>query len=77
MRSVTEKYLNRREFIKTCLRFTIGGGLVSVGFILGQRKKVDEDERDCTLKNPCQSCSKYAGCNLPRAESYRIKNREA
>jgi hypothetical protein len=62
------KYNNRREFLKTCLRFGIGGGLVFTGITLGLRKKNDNTENDsCQISSPCRGCLKYNGCSLPRA----------
>jgi hypothetical protein len=61
-------YKNRREFIKTCLRFGIGGGLVFAGIALGRRKNTGGNENEiCQFRSPCQNCSKYSGCNLPQA----------
>ena len=61
---------SRREFIKTVLRYGLGGGLVLTGAILGFREKTHEDgTSDCTLKDPCQGCSKYSGCSLPKAQN--------
>jgi len=62
------KNKNRREFIKTCLRFGVGGGLIFSGIALSLRKKSDNTGNDlCQLSSPCRGCSKYSGCNLPRA----------
>jgi len=71
-------YKNRREFIKTCFRFGIGGGLVFAGVVLGSRKKTGNNESDlCQLRSPCQNCSKYSGCTLPKAYIERkVKNPE-
>jgi len=66
------KYKNRREFIKTSLRFGIGGGLIFTGIALELRKKSDGPENDiCQLSNPCRGCSKYSGCSLPRAQNVK------
>jgi len=63
---------SRREFIKVCLRYGAGGGLFVIGAYLGFRKENPEDSpNDCTLKDPCQGCSKYAGCKLPRAQNVK------
>ena len=58
----------RREFIKTCLRFGVGGGLLFTGIVVGTRKKFVSKNNDlCQLSTPCRGCSKYSGCNLPQA----------
>jgi len=72
MNKLPFKYRNRREFIKTCLRFGIGGGLLLAGIALGRRKKTSSNESDfCQLRSPCQNCSKYSGCTLPKAHLER------
>lgn len=59
---------SRREFLKTCLRFGVGGGLIFAGIVLGTRKKTDDAESgQCYLSSPCRGCSQYTGCNLPKA----------
>jgi hypothetical protein len=69
------KLKSRREFVKDCLRFGAGGGLIVIGAILGFRDDNPEDRAgDCTLKNPCRGCSKYTGCNLPRAQNAKKTN---
>jgi hypothetical protein len=62
------KHTNRREFIKTCLRFGIGGGLIFTGAAIGLRKNEGNGETDlCQRRSPCRGCSQYSGCNLPKA----------
>jgi hypothetical protein len=56
---------NRREFIKTCLRFGVGGGLLFGGIALGLKSKTDENGL-CQFTSPCQGCGQYNGCNLPK-----------
>ena len=64
--------ISRREFVRDCLRFGAGGGLILFGVILGFRNNSkDENNDDCTLRNPCQGCNKYVGCNLPRAQNVK------
>ena len=66
------KYKSRREFLKSCLRFGVGGGLVITGLALGLRKKSDESESDlCQISSPCNGCSQYKGCNLPKAAAVK------
>jgi len=66
------KYKTRREFIKTCLRFGIGGGLIFAGIALGTRKRTDTNESDlCEITSPCQGCSQYSGCSLPKAQKFK------
>jgi len=68
MHILQSKHKTRREFIKTCLRFGVGGGLVASGIALGLRKKTESNGNDlCQLSSPCQGCSKYSGCRLPKA----------
>jgi hypothetical protein len=77
MNSNKIRLTDRRTFIRKCLRFGAGGGLVMIGAFLGFRKESPKDNNtDCTLKNPCQGCSKYQGCTLPRAEEFRLNKRE-
>ena len=64
------KYKTRREFIKTSLRFGVGGGLIFGGIALGLREKTANSENDlCQVTSPCRGCSKYSGCSLPRAQN--------
>ena len=68
MQFLQSGYKKRREFIKTCLRFGVGGGLVFVGTVLGIRKKIGLRENDpCSINPKCQNCSRYSGCILPQA----------
>ena len=63
---------SRREFIKDCLRFGLGSGLIITGAILGLRKNTrEENDGICQLSVPCQGCSKYTGCRLPRAQNVK------
>jgi len=63
---------SRREFIKTCFRFGVGGGLVFAGIILGTRERKGNEESDqCQLKSPCHGCGQYSGCDLPKALAAR------
>jgi len=63
---------SRRRFIKDCLRFGLGSGLIITGAILGLRKNTREENDDfCQLSVPCQGCSKYTGCRLPRAQNVK------
>jgi hypothetical protein len=66
---------SRREFIKTCLRFGVGGGLIFTGIVLN-RKETD-DTNGCHLISPCHSCSQYNGCKFPKALAVKdVENRE-
>jgi hypothetical protein len=72
---IYSKDKSRREFIKTCLRFGIGGGLILAGVVLGTRKKTADTESDqCYLSSPCRGCSQYYGCNLPKALAVKEGN---
>ena len=65
-------YRTRREFIKTSLRFGIGGGLIFAGVALGLRKKTDSSGNDlCEITSPCQGCSQFSGCSLPKAQNVK------
>jgi hypothetical protein len=59
---------SRREFIKTCLRFGVGGGLIFTGIVLITRNETDDNKSDqCYISSPCGGCSQYSGCDLPKA----------
>ena len=65
-------YRTRREFIKTSLRFGIGGGLIFTGIALGLRKKTDSSGNDlCEITSPCQGCSQFSGCSLPKSQNVK------
>ena len=66
---------SRREFIKTCLRFSVGGGLIFAGIVLGTRNKTDDNKSEqCHISSPCGGCSQFSGCNLPKALVAREEN---
>ena len=74
MRVSQSKHKNRREFVKSCLRLGIGGGLLFTGIALGIRKKTGSNENDlCQLSTLCRGCLKYSGCILPRALTVKNK----
>jgi hypothetical protein len=61
---------SRREFIKTCLRFGVGGGLILGGVALGLREKSDNSQGDlCQFSSPCQGCGQFNGCTLPKRQA--------
>jgi hypothetical protein len=66
---ISSQNIDRREFIKTCLRFGIGGGLITTGLIISTRDKTGSGSSDiCQINSPCQGCSQFSGCSLPKAE---------
>ena len=55
---INSKKIDRREFVRTSLRFGIGCGLVVTGIMLGTRKKSASYESDlCQISSPCMACS--------------------
>ena len=64
------KNIDRREFIKTCLRFGVGGGLVTTGIFLGTRKNTTTGGSEiCENSSPCDGCSQFTGCDLSKAQT--------
>ena len=62
---LNSKNTDRREFVKTCVRFCVGGGLIFTGVVLSTRES--DDTNTCQLSSPCHGCSQYNGCKLPKA----------
>ena len=52
------------------MRFGVGGSLIFGGVALGLRKKSADGQNDlCEISSPCQGCSQFGGCNLPKRKS--------
>ena len=60
--------LTRREFIATCLRYTVAGGIAAVGAVLGTRALRDPT---CRRFSPCQACPEQLACNRPEKDTNR------
>ena len=62
---------NRRDFLKTMIRTGVAGGLVSLGWVLGKRRRSNGES--CPEEFICQSCKQKNTCTLPEAVAERNK----
>jgi len=59
--------INRREFLRSILRYSILGGLLSLGgFAIKKPSK-----EDCDKPVFCQDCPSYTNCELPKAKEIK------
>lgn len=58
----------RREFLRSCGRAVVGGGLAALGATVLFRN-TSADPHRCTNMGICCSCQAFAGCILPQAMS--------
>ena len=64
--------MERRKFMHQFLRWTMAGGLISIGGILASRGQLTQSE-DCSYLPSCTHCSLFDGCNKT-AKNIRLKN---
>ncbi|MBD3183644.1 hypothetical protein GF312_15240 [Candidatus Poribacteria bacterium] len=73
---------DRREFLRTLGRYTILGGLFSIGGFLAINRKMDfscpapQDGSPKRLEGICRSCVVFKDCDLPLAEDIKSKNKK-
>ena len=60
--------MNRRAFFQNSVRISILAGMTGGVLFLIREKRVDYT---CSAEGVCQSCSKYAGCDLDKAKQNR------
>lgn len=55
--------MNRRDFLRSALRFVLFGGLAALGAVLARRS--------CEGRGACSSCAVHPNCSLPWKEARR------
>ncbi len=63
---------NRREFLRSILRWTLVGGAVAGGVALTRKKG-----ETCVNQGICRGCAAFEGCGLPQALSAKEARRSA
>jgi hypothetical protein len=88
MKSEFEEKQDRREFFRTCARYTALAALGATGSVLLTRKFQDRQSHKCVNQGICDGCSEFSVCGLPQAlsakqemaryrpESNRLKGKE-
>ncbi len=69
MKSEFEKKQGRREFFRTCTRYTALTALGATGGVLLTRKLRDRQSQKCVNMGICDGCGEFSGCGLPQALS--------
>jgi hypothetical protein len=64
--------MKRRKFLDHFFRWTMAGGLSSIGGFLAFRGQLTRFE-DCSYLPTCTHCTLFDGCNKP-AKNRRLKN---
>lgn len=60
--------INRRDFIRNIFRFSVAGGLVTLGITLSSESSGPDDTPGaCTKSIHCWQCNQSRGCTLPKA----------
>lgn len=79
---------DRREFFRTCARYTALAVLGATGGELLTRKVRDRQSHECMNQGLCDGCREFSACGLPQAlsakqemagnqpENYRLKVKE-
>ncbi len=69
-----QKIMDRREFLRDCLRWPLLGAAAAAAVVLTARKKKDGKTvtvESCLNQNICRSCREVRFCQLPLAQSFR------
>ena len=65
-----DKLLNRRQFLRSCLRARALAGLAALGgALLVRRSREPLADQNCVNRGLCRGCAAFAGCGLPQALS--------
>ena len=60
---------DRREFVRSCMRYGVLGVMATGGLLLGKRRGVDRSTQRCVSKGVCCGCRMFEACGLPAALS--------
>jgi hypothetical protein len=67
----SKSFVDRRSFLCSAARASIAAGLVgSCGLLVLRRSS-----GDCTKPIVCGECGKFRGCDLPKAQTARARQR--
>lgn len=72
------KTKTRRDFLRDGMRTILLSGLGFMGVFLGWKGFSNSGkESSCLVDLHCQGCSKFRGCQYPRALDVRLKERSS
>ena len=72
-----QKTKTRRDFLKDSLRTALLSGIGFMGLFLGWKGfSASGRESSCFVDLPCQGCSRFTGCQYPRALDVRQKEHD-
>ena len=75
MKQKSNKVTNRREFLRSGLRYSLLGGIAIFSGFLGWRKfRSDNNEDSCTFKLPCKECKILSSCEDSKAIVFKQIN---
>jgi hypothetical protein len=73
MQILLKKILNRKEFLKTFIRYgTLTVFVLATGFLV-TRSSTRNDRSLCSVSQTCRSCRQLKSCSYPEAEKMRKK----
>ena len=67
MKSEFEEKQDRREFFRTCARYTALAALGATSGVLLTRKFRDRQSHKCVNQGICDGCGEFSACGLPQA----------
>jgi hypothetical protein len=72
------KTKTRRDFLRDGMRTILLSGLGFMGLFFGWKGfSTSGNESSCFVDLPCQGCSRFSGCQYPRALDVKQKERDS
>ncbi len=68
-----EEKQDRREFFRTCARYSVLTALGAAGGVLLTRNLRDKQSQTCVNTGICDGCGEFSACKLPQALSAKQK----
>jgi hypothetical protein len=68
---------DRREFLRSGIRYALLAGLAALGAALAARRGAVQSSNDCAQIPLCRDCALFANCKLPRAVDARTLPRRS
>jgi len=68
---------DRREFLRSGIRYALLAGLAALGAALAARRNSALNSNDCAQIPLCRDCALFANCRLPRAVDARTLPRHS